>query len=247
MHMHERTKAKIIKIILTIVISISIIFALMMLVLRYHVEGETNLPFKISKIVIVSSIEGTEEAQAENIWAINVNQNNDVYLYIEKNENYGKTEIVNTIKLSNFQIKKETTNGNITVYKPSSEENRMFNNILENEIKEITYTGETEANLKQLKIANQGGLLAFRCANNNISKYISNEAQEVNHDQLLQITNVKQEELKLKISFDIAIDVLNKNTYQATMNLELPVGDIINEGTTNLEITDLDNVVFKVI
>ena len=49
MHMHERTKAKIIKIILTIVISISIIFALMMLVLRYHVEGETNLPFKISK------------------------------------------------------------------------------------------------------------------------------------------------------------------------------------------------------
>ena len=64
---------------------------------------------------------------------------------------------------------------------------------------------------------------------------------------MLQITNVKQEELKLKISFDIAIDVLNKNTYQATMNLELPVGDIINEGTTNLEITDLDNVVFKVI
>ena len=153
MHMHERTKAKIIKIILTIVISISIIFALMILVLRYHVEGETNLPFKISKIVIVSSIEGTEEAQAENIWAINVNQNNDIYLYIEKNENYGKTEIINTIKLSNFQIQKETTNGNITVYKPSSEENRMFNNILENEIKELTYTGETEANLNQLKIA----------------------------------------------------------------------------------------------
>lgn len=247
MYMHEKTKAKIIKIILTIVIVISLIFGLMMLMLKYHVEGETNLPFKISKIVIVSSTEGTEDMQTENTWSINVNQNNDIYLYIEKNANYGKTEIINTIKLRNFQIQKETENGNIVIYKPSSEENRMFNNTQENEIKEITYTGETEANLKQLKIANQGGLLAFRCANNNISKYISNEVQEVNHDQLLKITNVRQEDLKVNISFDIAIDVLNKNTYQATVNLELPVGNIITEGTTNLEITDLSDVVFKVI
>lgn len=247
MYIHEKAKAKIIKIIITIVIAITLIFALMMLILKYHVEGETNLPFKISKIVIVSSTEGTQDIQTENTWAINVNQNNDIYLYIEKSQNYGKTEIINKIKLSNFQIQKETQNGEIVLYKPASEENRMFKNTQENEIKEITYTGETEANLKQLKIANQGGLLAFRCANNNISKYISNEAQEVNHNELLKITNVKPEDLKINISFDILIDVLNKNTYQATVNLELPVGDIINEGTTNIEITDLKHVIFKVI
>ena len=247
MYMHEKTKAKIIRIIVSIVVVISLIFTLMIIMLKYHVEGETNLPFKISKIVIVSSIEGTQAGQTENRWEINVNQNNDIYLYIEKNENYGKTEIINKIKLNNFQIQKETEKGNIIIYKPSTEENRMFNNIMQNEIKEITYEGETEANLKQLKIANQGGLLAFRCANNNISKYISNEAEEVNHDKLLQITKVKQEDLKTNISFDLIIDVLNKNKYQSTINLELPVGDIITEGTTNIEITDLKDVVFKII
>ena len=51
--MNERIKKKILKISLSIVIAISILFVIMMYLVTYHEEGEGNLPFKISEIVIV--------------------------------------------------------------------------------------------------------------------------------------------------------------------------------------------------
>ena len=105
--MNYKTKNKIIKIILTIAITISILFAVMMYLLTYHEEGEANIPFKISKIVVVSSTDGVQNnAQQVNgaQWAIDVNQNNDIYLYIDKNKNYGKTELIENVKNSYFNI-----------------------------------------------------------------------------------------------------------------------------------------------
>ena len=82
------------KLALTIVIIVAIIFGAMMWLLTYHEEGETNIPFKISKITIVSSTDGIQSDNSESQWALNVNQNNDIYLYIDKNKNYGKTELI---------------------------------------------------------------------------------------------------------------------------------------------------------
>ncbi len=247
--MDKRTKVKIIKISLGIIITISIIFALIMMVLKYHVEGETNLPFKINKIVIVSSTDGnnsTNEEDIKNKWAIDVKQNNDIYLYIDKNENYGKTEIIESIQLKNFNIN-NPEKGNVTIYKPSIEENKMFDNIPELKISELTYKGDLESNIKQLTISNQGGLIAFRCGNDTIGKYISNDAQEINYNKLLENINVKEEEIKFSLSFDIIIKLLNKKEYQTTVNLELPISGVVANGTANLEITDLSNLIFKII
>ena len=51
--------------IIHIIIIIGIIFAILcitgILVLRYQVEGETNMPFKISKISMIESVEGMEK------------------------------------------------------------------------------------------------------------------------------------------------------------------------------------------
>lgn len=249
-NMNDRIKSKILKISLTIVVTISILFAVMIYLLTYHEEGETNIPFKISKIVVVSSTDGTQSAtqQANGAqWSIDVNQNNDIYLYIDKNKNYGKTELIENVKISNFNITKQTEKGEVKIYKTTTEEDKMFNNSQEYEINELTYQGELESNIKQSKISNQGGLIVFRCANNNVSRYTADNVTEVNYNQLLQITNVMQEDLKLTISFDLEIKVVNKKTYQATVSLELPVGDIITNGTTNLEITDLEDIVFKII
>lgn len=248
--MDSRTRSKILKISLTIVITISILFVAMMYLLTYHEEGETNIPFKISKIVVVSSTDGAQsETQQANgaQWAIDVSQNNDIYLYIDKNKNYGKTELIENVKISNFNVTKQTEKGEIKIYKTTTEENKMFNNTGEFEISELTYQGDLESNIKQAKISNQGGLIVFRCANNNVSKYTADNVTEVNYNQLLQMTNVSQEDLKLTISFDLEIKIVNKKTYQATVSLEMPVGDIITEGTTNLEITDLEDIVFKII
>lgn len=245
--MDSRTKSKILKLVLTIVITISIIFIAMMWLLTYHEEGETNIPFKISKIVVVSSTDGIQSSNAQSQWAIDVNQNNDIYLYIEKNKNYGKTELIENVKISNFNIAKSTEKGEVKIYKATTEESKMFNNTEEFEINELIYKGDIESNIKQLKISNQGGLVIFRCANNNIAQYLEENTTEVNYNQLLQMTNVNNEDLKMNLSFDLEIKIVNKKTYQTTVNLELPVEDIITNGTTNLEITDLEDIVFKII
>lgn len=245
--MNYKTKNKIVKIILTIAITISILFAVMMYLLTYHEEGETNIPFKISKIVIVSSTDGVPTSNQQEQWAIDVNQNNDIYLYIDKNKNYGKTELIENVKISNFNITKQTEKGQIKIYKTTTEESKMFSNAKELEIKELTYKGDIESNIKQSKISNQGGLIVFRCANNNVGQYLSATATEVNYNQLLQLANVTQEDLKLSISFDLEIKIVNKKTYQTTISLELPEKDVINKGTTNIEITDLEDIVFKII
>ena len=246
-NMDYRTKGKVLKIVIIISIIVLILFAVMMWLLTYHEEGEKNIPFKISKIVLISSTDGIKAEGLQTQWAIDVNQNNDIYLYIDKNKNYGKTELIENVKISNFNISKKTDKGEIKIYKPTTEESKMFSNVQEFEIKELTYVGDLESNIKQSKISNQGGLIVFRCANNNISQYISTSATEVNYNQLLQLTNVQQEDLNLTISFDIEIKVANKKTYQATVELELPVGDVITNGTTNLEITNLEDIVFKII
>ena len=245
--MDYRTRGKIIKLVITIAIIISILFAVMMWLLTYHEEGEFNIPFKISKIVVVSSTDGVKNDTVQNQWALNVNQNNDIYLYIDKNKSYGKTELIESVKISNFNITKETEKGEIKTYKPTTEESTMFKNSQEFEIKELIYTGDLQSNIKEAKISNQGGLIVFRCANNNISEYLADGITEVNYNQLLQMTNVKQEDLKANLTFDIEIKILNKKTYQATVSLELPVEDVINNGTSNLEITDLEDIAFKII
>jgi len=252
--MNEQIRKKILKISLTIVIVISILFAAGMWLLTYHEEGEINIPFKISRIVLVSSADGTSNESESNAttstginWDISVHQNNDIYLYIDKNKNYGKTELIENVKISNFNITKETDKGEVKIYKPTTEESKMFNNIPEFEIQELTYNGDLESNIKQSKISNQGGLIVFRCANNNISRYVASGGTDINYNNLLSMTNVSQKDLKMNISFDIEIKIVNKKTYQATVSLDLPVEDVITNGTTNLEITDLEDIAFKII
>jgi len=245
--MNDKLKSKIIKIALTIVITISILFVAMMYLLNYHEEGEANIPFKISEIVVVSSTDGIQNNSYSNQWALDVNQNNDIYLYINKNKNYGKTELIENVKISNFKITKQTEQGEIKLYKPTTDENKMFENNQEFEIQELTYTGDIKSNIKDLKVSNQGGLIVFRCANNNVSQYLADNVTEVNYNQLLSLTNVQKEDLNVNISFDIEIKIVNKKTYQATVELELPIEDVITKGRTELKITDLENIAFKII
>ena len=42
------------------------------------------MPFKITKISIIESVEGMETEGANEKWNFNVNQNNDIYIYRKK-------------------------------------------------------------------------------------------------------------------------------------------------------------------
>lgn len=231
---------------LVAIIVISILFVAGVVSLKYNVEGETNLPFKLSKISIISTVEGTDVDDDTNKWNLSVNQNNDVYLYIEKNDNYKNSEIIDSIKLDNFEIEKSPNIGKLRLLRPDSNlDSVIFKNIEENEVDNIEFLGSMQSSIKEMKISNQGGLVIFRYAISDIGNYISNDDEEINHSELLKKLKINNDDLKFIVSFDININLNSKKTYKSTVKLDFPINDVINDGTQNKEITDLENIVFK--
>ena len=243
--MYRNINKKIFHVVMIVVIICAILFVSGIFILKYQVEGESNMPFKITKISLIESVEGIEKEGANEKWNFNVNQNNDIYIYIEKNSGYGKTEIIDSVEIKNININKEKTLGELKLYKPVIDEKRMFINSQENEINEITYTGELESNIKEEKISNQGGIVAFRYAINNLSAYVSENDEQIDHSQLLKLTNISPEDLKTKLTFDIFINLKGGRKYQAPISIDVPQGDIVEKGTIGEDITDLKGIIFK--
>ena len=240
----DLTKTKSFHICMIIVIIVVILFIVGMLALRYNVEGETNMPFNLSKIAIISTQEGMDDGQTNTRWSFDVHQSNDIYLYIDKNDAYDKTEIIKSVRVDNFQIEAKNQD-NVKLYKPdATEENVIFQYNDEDMIQSLEYTGDVESDLKNLKISNQGGIIAFRCSNNNVTKYQSDE-EEVNHSELLKKAGITEEELKINLTFNLTITLESGKEYQAEIKTELPTGNVVEEGNTSTEITDLKDVVFK--
>lgn len=240
----DLTKTKSFHICMIMVIIVVILFVVGLLVLRYNVEGETNMPFNLSKIAIISTQEGMDDGQTNTRWSFNVHQSNDIYLYIDKNDAYDKTEIIKSVRVDNFQIEAKNQD-NVKLYKPNAEEeNVIFQYNDEDIIQSLEYTGDVESDLKNLKISNQGGIIAFRCSNNNVTKYQSDE-EEINHSELLKKAGITEEELKINLAFYLTITLESGKQYQAEIKTELPTGNVVEEGNTSTEITDLKDVVFK--
>jgi len=226
------------------IIIVGILTVSAVLILRYQVIGETNLPFVLSKITIISSTGGKNSEDINNKWNISVEQNNDIYLYIAKNDRFGKTKIIENVTIENFSIQ---NNNEFTtkIYMPSSSAVDMFNNSEETTSNKITYMGDLQSDLKNLKISNQGGIVAFRFTNQNVGNYISNEVQEINYNELLKLCSVSEENIKAKVTFDLNIKLTDGKEYKSTISLDVPVENIIDLGTTNKEITDVSEFIFK--
>lgn len=224
-----------------------ILFVFGVLSIRYSVEGETNLPFELSKISIISNVEGIGNEDNENKWNITVNQNNDIYLYISKNKNYqeSNTEVIKQVILDNFKIEQTKQLGIKKVYKPDvNVDMPLFRCIDDNYTYKIEYKGDLETNLKNMTISNQGDMIVFRYSNTGLGTYISNEDEEINHSLLLQKLNISNEDLNFKLSFNITIELESGKKYCSLITLELPINDI-QSGTQSKEITNLNDIIFR--
>ena len=231
--------------VIIIIISI-LLFTLGIIILKYNVEGETNMPFKLSKIIVISSSEGIDKENSENKWDFIINQNNDIYLYIEKNNNYSKTEAIDSILINNFKFQKSSEKGEIKLYKPDAQDsNQIFKTKDENKVDFIEYTGDLESNIKELKMSNQGDIISFRISNSNLNEYISNEEEIINHNELLKKSNINNEDLNINVNFDITIKLKSGKEFKSTLNLNTPVGNVVENGTTSEEITEMKNFIFK--
>lgn len=225
-----------------IIISLIIVVLIMK---KYEVEGEKILPYSISKILIVSTVDGKVVDDPTNIWNIGVTQVNDIYMYIDKTMDKDLT--IKEIKLLNFNLSKTPQKGTVKLLRPTGELSNLYTYSEQNYLdSELVYTGATIDDMKSLEIANNGGVLGFRFSLEDLGNYVSNEAQEITYDgKLLSNLGVNIEEIKFNVSFDIIITTSDDVNFKGTLNLELPINTVIEEGSSNIELTNFEDVVFK--
>jgi len=230
-----------------VVIIVLIIAVIALLILKYEVEGEKNMPFKLSSIVVVSNAEGYQEQEnKEYMWDVEVYQNNDVYLNIEKNKNYKDEEVIKNIVIDNIKINEGPKLGKVDIYRPSLDSLQTYNYKEEYKINDkMEYLADTSSDIKNLKISNQGGTLVLRVVNKTGKRYMSNEKEFEHNGKLLNKVDIDVEDIKTKISFDLSITLESGIIFKSNIELDLPVGDISKEGPSSLEITDMKNIVFK--
>ena len=230
-------------IILGIIAIVLVIAGIIML--RYQVEGEKNLPFELSKIIVVSTAEGNEIEPVDGArWNFSVNQNNDIYIQIQKNDEYKQNTNIKNITFENFNIEKANGAEKIKLYRVNSEgkitedDAHLVNNTL-------NYKGAKENNLDALEISNQGGIILLRSVNQNVCEVRNNDESIVHDGTLLAKENVNPEDLEYKLSFDIIIETNKNIKYKGTVSLLLPTGNIETDGKSQMEKTDFSDVIFK--
>lgn len=240
--MERYTDKKIIKIGIIAFILVLIIAIIGLIILKYEVEGENNMPFNISKILVVSTAEGIQEENSEYKWNFKLVQNNDFHISIEKNDWYGEDEVIEEVILDNFNIDKESAK----IFMPTVEDGITFKNEEKYAVKnKLEYIGDTVTDIKNLKIANQGSTVLFRHSNLGLGIYQSNEDTEIEHSgKILGKANINIEDINNKISFDLTI-ITNAHSYKANIIIELDLDNLITDGVVSFEKTNCSDIVFK--
>lgn len=202
------------------------------------------MPFELTKISVISSSDGISKEAVDTRWNFDLYQYNDIYLYIDKNSDYDGTETITSVSINNIVVEGQNSD-KVKIYKPDSEEEQqIFKNEDDNVVQEIVYTGGMESNLKKLEISNQGGLVSFRCSYDNLMEYATDDL-EINNQQLLSKAGITNEQLQAKLTFDFKISTQSGKEYQTNISLDIPVGDVVGQGTTSQEITDMSDFIFK--
>lgn len=225
---------------------LAVVFLFVILIMaRYEEEGEKVIPFDIAKMLIVSSVNGEQNTESEHVWDIDVSQVNDIYVYIERNKN--EDETIKEIVFENFKTYPEDMS-NIRIYRPTGELEKLYLYSTEDyKEKSIAFLGTVKDDMKNLEIANIGGMCGFRLSNENLGKFVSDEeTEEIIYDgRLLEKIGISNEKVKLKLGFDIVIKTDDGINYRGNVIVDIPGYGLIEEGKTTIEINDFENVVFK--
>ncbi len=227
-------------------ILIMVILIAILLMFRYHVEGEKNLPFDVTKINIISTAESDLKQDSKDIWHAKILQKNDVFFVIEKNSNYKKEDAIKKVSFENFQVIKENEDMIVDIYRPSKSVN-TYNYSDDYKVQNaLEYNGGQSTNTETLQINNQGGIIGFSVTLDNLGEYIFEENEKLPSDgRLLAKAGIKSEDINFKITFDLIIETESDHKFKANMVLDLPTGNILEDGVGSLEDTELENVIFK--
>ena len=88
--------------------------------------------------------------------------------------------------------------------------------------------------------------MTFRCANNNIGTYMSNDDEEINYNNLISKLNIDENSLVSRIKFNITITLNSGKIFKAeNVEIQSPNEGIKENGTVGHEYLDLQSIVFK--
>ncbi len=240
-------KKKVIKISLFILVIVIIISVIGILLMKYNVEGETNLPFELKEVLVISSADANEMENKEKRWNLEILQNNDIYIEIKKNNKYNGNEELKKVTIENINYINKPQIGDPHIYRPAEEGDFTYiysDEYISNNVLEYNVTGSN--NMKKMELANDGGLVTFSSCSNNIAQYVSDDETEIKYDgSLLQKVNINEEQLKYSLSFDIIIETVSEKKYKASVTLEIPIENFINDGIAKKEIKDNEEIIFK--
>lgn len=214
---------------------------------RYFVKGEDKVPFIISKILTVSSAQTRNLNLEEKTYTADIMEINNVYISFEKNEKHKKDDTIKEIIIDNFKILEGGTLGNFEIYKETKQSDK-FIYTEDNKQNTISYTGVQILNEENqnLEIANQGGIIKFSIIFNNLGNIEYSENDNVNVDgTLINRLGLSYDNIKAKISFDIKIKLSSGNSFYTNIEMDLPVGNILQKGIASEEYRDIKNLVFK--
>lgn len=232
---------------ITLFLIIIVFVGVLAVMLKYENEGEKNMPFILSEMLVVSSAEEYEKEENPDgyKWNLNINQYNDIYINIQKVNNEEKPIYIKSISIENLIID-APDNTKIIAYKPTDDEKKIFQYNDEYKIEEtLTYNLGEKSDYTKLEIGEQGGIVLFRIVNHDIGEYVSNEDGELKYDgTLLKNANVSDERLNAKVNFDILIKT-DKTAYRGSITLDIPSGDVKEEGVSRNHQTNLNNIIFK--
>ena len=126
----DKDKVQKLKFIIAIFIIVLVIAFVAFRIIKYQTEGEKNMPFNLSKIIVVSTAQKediTQENGQNNLWNFNIIQTNDVYISIERNKNNTKKdEKIKNISINNIEIIEKPTVGELKPYMPNSLEGENY-------------------------------------------------------------------------------------------------------------------------
>lgn len=242
--MESEKKKKVIKKYLFIAFLLIAISVSILLMVKYNVEGEKNLPIELNEIVIRSTIYA-QSNNAENILESSVEQDNDIFITFENNDKVDSK--VDSIRIENMKIEKKNELGTIKVLKPTSNEklNYFQNSSEDYSGKALEYFANTFDNLERQEFAQDNGTIAFRISNQNLGTYVLTEDGVRYNENLLEQLGTSSEEIKLDVTFDVVLVVSDSEKYKGTVKIELPADSFGENGIVTKSITDFGDVVFK--
>lgn len=213
---------------------------------KYSVEGETNMPFKLTKIVIGSMVVSSDNELLTDTIENDIVQNNGIYFEIKKNENYKDVAVIDSVEISNINITTAPKKGDVKIYMPNTTVNKKFTYSDEFVLdgNSLTYKGANKTDTTALQINNQGGIIAIAFGNTELGTYSLTNQDLVIDGTILKNMEITDEDIKFRVNFDFVINTEGKK-FKTNIDLELPPSEITSTGKSSLEITDTSKYVFK--